>query len=239
MSNLNTLNFYATPEHPCSYLPNQQATTVFADPNAIISTEVYTRLSQMGFRRSGSHYYRPHCSHCDACKPVRIRLTEFDKNRSQKRVLKCNANITASIHPAVYQDDTYKLYEAYINSRHFDGDMFPANREQFLSFLVDAPESTRFIRFTLHDKLVAVAVTDFLADGLSAVYTFFDPDLSDRSLGTFCILWQISHAISLNLPYVYLGYWIKNCKKMNYKARYKGLEFYNGQIWSPLNTSLD
>lgn len=237
MSNLNTLNFYATPEHPCSYLPNQQATTVFADPNAIISTDVYTRLSQMGFRRSGSHYYRPHCSHCDACKPVRIRLSNFETNRSQRRVLKRNDGITASILPAVYEDDTYRLYESYINARHFDGDMFPANREQFLSFLVDAPESTRFIHFKLNQKLVAVSVTDFLADGLSAVYTFFDSDLADLSLGTFCILWQINHAISHNLPYVYLGYWIKNCHKMNYKAQFKGLEFYNGKEWAPLDTS--
>ncbi|WP_163833212.1 arginyltransferase [Spartinivicinus ruber] len=231
MSNLKALKFYATQPHTCSYLPKQQATTLFLDPDIIISKPLYSQLTDLGFRRSGQHLYRPHCEACCACTPVRVKVDEFKYKRRFQRILKTNQDISLRICPPHYCDEYYELYARYIEARHADGDMFPPSKEQFNSFLVGDWSFCKFMECWLDNKLVAVAVMDELTKGLSAIYTFFEPELTKHSLGTYCILQQIYLAKSLGLPYVYLGYWIKECQKMSYKTEFRPLEIYLDHQW--------
>jgi len=231
MTNLQTLAFFATPEHDCSYLPNQKATTMFADPKAIITNSVYSQLSELGFRRSGDHYYRPHCTDCNACTPIRVPVSDFKASRSQKRILKKNCAIKSQIMSPDFHEDHYLLYEKYINKRHSDGDMYPPSRDQYRSFLVECQANTQFVEFSLEGQLCGIAVTDQLGDGLSAIYTFFDPAHTDLSIGTYAILWQINETIRRQQKYLYLGYFIKQCRKMTYKNQFKPFEARINDVW--------
>lgn len=231
MTNLHTIAFYATPEHECSYLDDQRATTMFVDPKVAVSTELYTELSRLGFRRSGNNHYRPHCDLCQACIPIRIPTAQFRPSRSQKRVIKANQNTQVQIMKADFHEDHYLLYEKYITQRHRDGDMYPPGREQFRSFLVNGHSSTQFIEFSLEQRPVGIAVIDELLDGLSAIYTFYDPDYAQLSLGTYAVLWQIQQAQAKGLPYVYLGYFIRQCQKMNYKTKFRPFEARIEEQW--------
>ncbi|MCW2099003.1 UNVERIFIED_ORG: arginine-tRNA-protein transferase [Pseudomonas psychrophila] len=234
MTELARLKFYATQPHACSYLPDEQATTLFLDPSQPMDVQVYADLSEMGFRRSGDHLYRPHCVNCDACTPARIPVQTFIPNRQQKRIFKRNADLQVKAAKPSFSDEYFALYKRYIELRHADGDMYPPSREQFSTFLVrDLPFST-FYEFRLDGRLLAVAVTDVLPNGLSAVYTFYEPDEERRSLGRYGILWQIAETRRLGLNALYLGYWIKNCKKMNYKTEYRPIELLINQRWSTL-----
>ena len=225
MSSLKTLIFFATPEHPCSYLEGRQATTMFVDPRAQVDRALYSQLTELGFRRSGSHYYRPHCRGCQACIPVRIPVSRFQPDRSQRRVRRANEDLHLSITPVRLDDEVYGLYERYINERHQDGDMYPASREQFSSFLVEGTIDGFFLEMRDDSgQLLGVAVVDVLDNGLSAIYTMFEPGEEKRGLGTFAILWQIEEARRRTLPHLYLGYWIRQCRKMNYKTRFKPLQ---------------
>lgn len=234
MTELAHLKFYATQPHACSYLPREQATTLFLDPSQPMDAGVYAELSDMGFRRSGDHLYRPHCQHCRACVPARIPAAEFQPDRQQKRILKRNADLQVRRLEAGFEEEHYALYARYIEVRHADGDMYPPSREQYLSFLVRDLPFTRFYEFRLGERLMAVAVTDELPNGLSAVYTFYDPDEERRSLGRYAILWQIGETARRGLKAVYLGYWIKDCRKMNYKTQYRPLELLVNQRWVKL-----
>ena len=235
MTSLARLKFYATQPHACSYLPDEQATTLFLDPSQPMDVQVYAQLSDMGFRRSGDHLYRPHCQRCSACIPARIPVQAPSLSRQQKRIIKRNADLQVrSVRPS-FSEELYALYANYIEKRHADGDMYPPSREQFNTFLVRDLPFCRFYEFRLHGRLVAVAVTDVLPNGLSAVYTFYDPDEERRSLGRYAILWQIGEAARLGLNAVYLGYWIKNCRKMNYKTEYRPIELLVNQRWVALS----
>lgn len=231
MTDLAHLKFYATQPHDCSYLEQEQAATLFLDPQQEVDEQTYAQLSELGFRRSGAHLYRPHCPQCNACVPARIPVESFSPNRQQKRIYKRNADLQVTTAAPRITDEIYLLYSRYINARHADGDMYPPSREQFASFLVNNSRFCRFNEFRLDGRLLAVAVTDRLSNGLSAVYSFFDPDESRHSLGRHAILWQIAHARSLGLPALYLGYWIRNCRKMNYKTEYRPLEMLVQQRW--------
>lgn len=233
MSSLRTLVFFATPAHTCSYLPEREATTMFVDPRAEVDKRLYSQLTALGFRRSGSHYYRPHCDHCNACVPVRLDCQEFRSDRSQRRVWSKNRDLTFRLVPAVFSERYYDLYARYISERHADGDMFPPSREQFSSFLVEGATETWFLEMNLGEQLVGLAVIDGLDDGLSAIYTMFDPDQEQRSLGTLAVLWQIEEARQRKLDWVYLGYWIAQCRKMNYKTRFQPLEAFRDGHWVP------
>lgn len=234
MTSLSELRFFKTPAHQCSYLPEREATTLFVDPAASIDTDLYTTLSASGFRRSGEHIYRPYCEGCNACIPVRVNVQEFNLARRQKRNIKANRDIVVKRQVPYFNDEYYALYERYIAARHSDGDMYPAAPEQFNSFLVDGRREAIFFEMRIDKQLVAVAVVDQLNDGLSAIYTFFDPDQSNRGLGSFAVLWIIEEAKRLGLPYVYLGYWIKECQKMSYKMDYKPLQMFINNHWVPL-----
>lgn len=231
MSSLRTLVFFATPAHSCSYLPGRDATTMFVDPRADVDKRLYSQLTALGFRRSGSHYYRPHCEHCNACVPVRLDARAFRPDRSQRRVWKGNQDLSFNLVPAQFSERYYQLYARYINERHADGDMHPPSRDQFQSFLVEGATESWFLEMSLGDELIGLAVLDELDDGLSAIYTIFDPDQEQRSLGTLAILWQIEEARERRLPWVYLGYWIRESRKMNYKTRFRPIEALVDGSW--------
>lgn len=235
MTSLARLKFYATQPHPCSYLPDEQATTLFLDPSQPMDVQVYAELSEMGFRRSGDHLYRPHCQRCSACIPARIPANALLPSRQQKRIIKRNADLKVQAVRAGFTEEYYSLYATYIDKRHADGDMYPPSREQFNTFLVRDLPFSRFYEFRLDGRLLAVAVTDVLPNGLSAVYTFYDPNEERRSLGRYAILWQVAEAARLGLKAVYLGYWIKNCRKMNYKTEYRPIELLVSQRWITLS----
>ena len=231
MTDLAHLKFYATQPHDCSYLEEEQAVTLFLDPQQHADEQTYARLSELGFRRSGEHLYRPHCSQCKACVPARIPVDHFTPNSQQKRIYKRNRYLQVTATKPRLTDEIYQLYSRYIAARHADGDMYPPSREQFRSFLVSDSHFCEFNEFRLDGRLLAVAVTDRLSNGLSAVYSFFDPEESRRSLGRYAILWQVEEARRTGLPAVYLGYWIRNCRKMSYKTEYRPLEMLLSQRW--------
>lgn len=231
MTELARLKFYATQEHACSYLPGQQAQTLFLDPVEKVDEALYGELSQRGFRRSGAHLYRPHCPHCSACIAARIPVADFSPNRQQRRIGTRNQALQVRRCRATYSEEHYELYARYIEQRHADGDMYPPDVQQFISFLVCDQDYAWFYEFRQQGKLVAVAVTDQLPDGLSAVYTFYDPDQEHLSLGRNAILWQIDECRRLGLAYLYLGYWVKDCRKMNYKLEYRPIELLIRQGW--------
>lgn len=235
MTSLARLKFYATQPHACSYLPDEQATTLFLDPTQPMDQQVYADLSEIGFRRSGDHLYRPHCQHCTACIPARLPARGLTLTRQQKRILKRNQDLVVEAVRPVFSDEHYELYARYIELRHADGDMYPPTREQFTTFLVRDLPFTWFYEFRLDGRLLAVAVTDVLPNGLSAVYTFYDPQEERRSLGRYAILWQTGEAARLGLDAVYLGYWIKNCRKMSYKTEYRPIELLVNQRWVALS----
>jgi arginine-tRNA-protein transferase len=230
-SSLRDLKVYTTYPHRCSYLEGEEATTLFIDPRQAVDQTLYSNLSMLGFRRSGNHIYRPHCSHCNACIPARIPVDAFRPNRGQKRCLRRNSDLQVLIRDNVADDESYALYDRYIRARHADGDMYPPDRGQFESFLNNPWDCTEYVEFRLEGRLLAVAVVDAMLDGLSAIYTFYDPREESRSLGRFAILWQIERCRELQLPYVYLGYWIRNCRKMAYKADYQPLEALINNQW--------
>lgn len=230
-ASLRDIRVYTTFPHPCSYLDNEEATTLFIDPRQTISPDLYTQLSQTGFRRSGDHVYRPHCARCNACIPCRVPVAAFTQSKSQKRVWNRNQDLTMMETPGIFDDEAFTLYQRYIEARHADGDMYPPERDQYESFLNNGLGCTRYFRFYHSDQLIAVLVTDEMEDGLSAIYTFYDPEQEQRSLGTYGVLYQIALTQSLGLDYLYLGYWIQNSDKMNYKARFRPLEIFTHGRW--------
>ncbi|WP_114417769.1 arginyltransferase [Marinospirillum perlucidum] len=231
-----SLRFYQTMPHTCSYLPNREATTLFLDPQQPLTQDVYDSLSQVGFRRSGRHLYRPHCQNCNACQSVRIRAEDFQPNRQQRKVWNRNQDLTTWVVEAQFKEEYYDLYEHYLEVRHADGDMYPPSVDQFRSFLLLNASWARLVEFRDPDhRLLAVAAMDRLNAGLSAIYTFYAPEEKRRSLGVYAILWQIELAKKLNLPHVYLGYWIQDCQKMNYKQNYQPLEILQQQEWVPFH----
>jgi len=184
-----------------------------------------------GFRRSGDYLYRPHCEHCEKCISTRIIADGFKPNRSQKRSLTGNSDLVAAAEPARYTDEYFELYVSYLNSRHKGAGMDNPERSDFERFLISEWCDTEFFTWRLDGKLLAVAVTDVVSNGLSAVYTYFDPAFEKRSLGTASIMMQIQFAVERGLDYVYLGYWIDECNKMNYKSYFKPQERHINDDW--------
>ncbi len=231
MTNLATLKFFVTPPHECSYLPDREASSLFVDPAARMDMDMYAKLSAVGFRRSGDYLYRPHCASCNACIPVRIPAREFRMHRSQRRIWKKNRDLQVTSRDATFDKEHYELYERYIRARHEEGDMYPPSVDQYEAFLTNRWGTTRFHEFRAMGQLVTVAVVDHMPNGLSAVYTFFDPDEAARSPGMHAILWQIQEAVAQGLPHVYLGYWIRQCRKMSYKTQFRPVELFRDNHW--------
>jgi len=235
MSVLEQIKLYQTTPHQCSYRDDQLATTLFVDPELKVTPELLTYLSEKGFRRSGEYIYLPQCDHCSACISTRIPVALFAPNKTQKKIWRRNQDLSIVVTRPRITDKIYSLYQNYIEARHADGDMHPATREQYHSFLVKSCSNAHFIEFRKNKELLAVAVTDQLADAYSAVYTFFDPAQHRRSLGVFSILVQIARAQQAQLDYLYLGYWIKQCRKMSYKLQYRPVELLVNGHWTLLS----
>lgn len=227
----NKLGFYLTPRHECSYLADHTARTVFADPQATPDIHTQAVLLAHGFRRSGRYLYRPSCPACNACIPARIPVNAFSANRSQRRCLRLNADLTVQTRPAGFDPAHFELYNRYQASRHPGGEMAASSERQYLEFLAGPWSDTRFCEFRLQEQLLAVAVVDNLGCALSAVYTFYEPALTQRSLGTYAVLWQVEEARRLQMKWVYLGYWIRESGKMRYKANFSPLEIFRGGRW--------
>lgn len=228
---LQDLRFLLTPEHECGYLPEQEAVTLFVDPHCDLNNRRYSLLAEIGFRRSGEHLYRPHCGQCKACIPVRIPVAKFQLSRNQKRVLGRNRDIQTHWRAASFYDDHFALYRRYMQMRHSGSSMDDDNPDYYRRLLNAHWCETQLLEFRDGNGLLAVAITDWLENGLSAVYTFYEPEVISRSLGTFAILQQIEHARRYQLPYVYLGYWIQQCSKMAYKNKFQPFEYFDGHRW--------
>lgn len=231
---LSALPFYVTPPHACSYLDDRQASTLFVDPAFALNMQQYSQLANLGFRRSGDHVYRPECMTCKLCIPVRIPVNAFRPNRSQKRCWRRNEDIQISRVDAVFREEHFKLYRRYMSSRHAGGGMDNNDPEAYQSLIAARWCNSELIEFRLQQELLAVAVVDQFPQGLSAVYTFFDPDQGQRSLGVYAVLAEINLVQDAGQDCLYLGYWNPQSPKMAYKNSYAPLEFFDQQDWQSL-----
>lgn len=234
------LTYYMSEPEPCDYVAGNSSRIIFISPDDDLDTHTFSELSQKGFCRSGTVVYKPNCLVCHQCLSCRVPVDDFQMNSIQKKAWKRNQDIHMQIiSSAQATEQHFALYHRYIQARHSNSIMAEQlDYQQFDDFLVQSKGDSIFLEFYLQQHLIAVSVCDYVNDGLSAVYTFFDPDYQARSLGTFTVLKQIEYVKSLNLNYLYLGYWVPNSKKMQYKINYQPLEIYHHQQWYRLKSQL-
>ena len=224
---------YVSQPHECSYLPDREARSLFLDPAAEVTPQIYQQLIDRGFRRSGCYLYQPACPACSACVSLRIPVHSFKPSRSQRRNWKHNIDRYRIVpSPPCYDETHFSLYKRYLLQRHPDGAMTCNTPGQYSQFLTCEWAQTEFIEFHLGDRLAAVAVSDILPVGTSSIYTLFDPALASDGLGVFALLWQIEYTRRLGKHWVYPGFWIAACEKMSYKTRFRPYEAWNGQSWT-------
>lgn len=231
MKHTSQIVLFQSPPESCSYLPNHVSRNVYADPFRTPTMDMYDLLIQKGFRRSGHHIYRPHCVTCEQCVSVRIPVDRYTPKRNQRRAVRANDDLSIVVAEAKYTDEYFALYEHYLNVRHKNSGMDQPKRADFERFLISDWCNSFFLELRHNGELVAVAVTDHTSTGLSAVYTYFTPEYTARSLGTVSIIEQINLTRSLGLPYLYLGYWIAGSNKMKYKSSFTPQERYISDQW--------
>lgn len=232
------LKLFLTVEHPCGYLPGRQARNLIVDPE-VVDQSLYNRLSKLGFRRSGGFIYRPECSACQACRSLRISVPRFLPDRSQRRTWQRNVDLQVSRRRPAYSDEHFRLFSDYLALRHPGGGMDETSPEQFMGFVRSIWSDSWFYEFRLGSRLLAVAVVDVLDDGLSAVYTYFDPREGKRGLGTHAVLWQIREAAAMGLAWVYLGFWVDGAARMEYKTRFRPNQVFGQNRWHWLALPVD
>ncbi|TAM86476.1 MAG: arginyltransferase [Candidimonas sp.] len=226
------VQFYVTAAYPCSYLPRHEARSQVAAPSHLIGPEVYSALVEQGFRRSGLFTYRPHCDACHACQSIRIDARRFQPTRTQRKTARRHSGLVAHTTDLHWDPEQFALYDRYQKQRHPGAGMDEDSRSQYTQFLLASRVDSRLVDFRTPDgRLVMVSIIDILKSGLSAVYTFFDPE-AHGSLGTYGILWQIAQCRQLGLPWLYLGYWIKESRKMRYKSRFRPFQILTDGVWT-------
>ncbi|MDO4637087.1 MAG: arginyltransferase [Lautropia sp.] len=229
------IRLYVTAAFTCSYLPERFARSQVAEPAVAINADNYGELVRAGFRRSGRFTYRPRCDNCRACIPVRIPVNQFRPNRSQRRAARRHSDLISRNLPLAFRDEHYALYIRYQQARHNGSDMHQDDEEQYREYLLQSRVDTRLVEFRAADStLLMVSIIDVLDDGLSAVYTFFEPNMTGSSLGTYGILWQVRMCQILGLSYLYLGYWINEAPSMRYKSNFRPLEQQIDGTWTLL-----
>ncbi|MEF3366467.1 arginyltransferase [Methylocystis sp. 9N] len=219
--------FYLTSPAPCPYLPGREERKVFTHLIGLRAPALNDTLTQSGFRRSQTIAYRPACEQCRACVSVRVKIDEFSLSRGMRRVLRRNADLVGETRPARATPEQYALFRRYVGARHFDGGMADMSMVDYQMMIEDSHVDTRLFEYRLArgrggaaGALVACCLTDRLSDGLSMVYSFYEPELEQRSLGAFMILDHAERARAFGLPHVYLGYWVEGSRKMEYKSRF-------------------
>jgi arginyl-tRNA--protein-N-Asp/Glu arginylyltransferase len=247
---LNFPRFFVSSPTPCPYLPGRLERKIYTDLSGPEATALNDALGHVGFRRSQNVAYRPACDGCSACVSVRVRAQQFAPGKTMRRILHQNSDLQVVRRLPIPTEEQYDLLQRYLKSRHAEGGMADMRLSEYVEMVVSSPVNTLVVEYRQpprrpgdpecdreddHEgKLVAVALTDIMADGLSMVYSFFDPELPRRSLGTFVVLHHIQITASMGLPYVYLGYWVEGSRKMDYKNKYKPLEYLGAGGWQPL-----
>jgi len=233
---LNKLQFYVSNGYSCGYLPNKMAQSLIASPQHLVNSPVYSQLIRQGFRRSGQYAYRPHCENCQSCIPVRVVLDAFTHSRNQKRILKKYQHLKIRTLPLGFHEEHFALYQQYQRTRHAP----PVNSkdqedhdsvESYQNFLCVSEVESVLIEFRENETLKMVSIVDIVQDGISAVYTFYDTQNKKDSFGIYNVLWQANWGQQLSKPYLYLGYWIADCHKMNYKKRFQPQESFTNGSW--------
>ncbi|NEX45335.1 arginyltransferase [Pseudotabrizicola algicola] len=233
--------FYVTAPQACPYLDGRMERKLFTALQGEHAQRLNDTLSKQGFRRSQNVLYRPSCSECSACLSARIRVADFQPSRTQRRIMRRTAHLRRNATSPWATEDQFSLFRRYLDARHADGGMADMDIFEFAAMIEETPIKSRVIEYTRPSEqkgrgqeLAAVCLTDVFDDGLSMVYSFYDPDLVDLSLGTHIILDHIAIAREAGLPYVYLGYWVPGSRKMGYKAGFSALEIYKGGVWQDL-----
>ena len=235
---LDAIPYYVLSETPCPYLPGRFERKLLVEVNGPCGPARYDLLTKAGFRRSHRFAYRPACEDCNACVPVRISVKDFKASRSLKRVIRRNQDLVAIKRPGVATQEHFALFKSYLRARHYDGEMAFMGLEDYRAMVEESDLNTGVTEFRRSDgALLAVLLFDWISDGSSAVYSFFSPADNRRSLGLYMVLWLIKETQARRLPYVYLGYWIQQCRKMAYKARFRKVEALGPEGWRPLATN--
>jgi leucyl-tRNA---protein transferase len=235
LTNLNR-HFFTTAPLPCPYLPGRRERRLVTDLSGSQTAAFHDLLSQAGFRRSHGLAYVPICPGCNACVAVRVKARHFQPTRTQRRIWRKNIDISVSIQPARATDEQFALFRDYQLARHEDSEMSLMDFHDYRALVETTPVETIVLEFRDEThRLVAACLTDCMADGYSAVYSFFAPELSARSLGTFIILSLIDKARAAVLPHVYLGFWIAECRKMAYKTSFQPFEVYADGKWEQID----